>query len=93
VTDPDVPRAEWASRTAFAEAAEALRIPSDLVVAAVATAPDRVMTLWTPTGEDDAPLYSTTLGRDADGVLVPMGEPTLVADSFAGWLRQAGFPE
>lgn len=69
---------EWRGRTDFAEFAEALDIPSDLVLA---VNPQHDKLLGTrlfvvfSRPADETLLYTAWLARGADGVLVVMGEP------------------
>jgi len=68
----DVPnfRAEWTDRTdpAMAEAAEALGIPTDMVMAYVWLSDDRMLAMFTPP-EDEDEVWGGLLERDGDGIL------------------------
>ncbi len=60
-------RTEWTDRTAFAEIAEALGVPTDMIMAVHS---DGVV-LWTDNADDDdEPIWFARVGRDADGVMV-----------------------
>jgi hypothetical protein len=68
-------RVEWGRGPDFAEVAEALRIPTDQIVGMLATEGSGDVTAMYSTGSGDAPpVYAARLRRDADGVLVPVGE-------------------
>lgn len=61
-------RTEWVGRTEVAEVAEALGVPSDMIMAVSSEG----VVLWTYPHEmdDDGQIWSATLGRDADGIIV-----------------------
>lgn len=94
MSDPEKPRVEWTRRadSAIAEAAEAVGVSTDGVLAATESPSGGLIVLWTETGDDDAALWSSSFVRDADGVFVQSGERVLVAESVGDWLRRAGPP-
>jgi hypothetical protein len=70
---PDRYSVEWRRRTAFAEVADALGIPTDQVMAAMPAQGGQPWTvLYTPERSDspDAEVFAAHLDRDAGGVLV-----------------------
>ena len=69
-------KVKWQSRTFFAEVAEALKIPTDQILAAWRKEDDGpVFVLYSTDAIVPDPLiYEATLGSE-DGVLVPVGEP------------------
>jgi hypothetical protein len=60
------PRAHWAKRTEFAEVAESLAIPSDLVIAAMGA---QGVTYVFFSLTDEGEWWSAVLYRDDDGIL------------------------
>lgn len=67
----------WASRVEFVEYAEALGVATDAIMA-VAASPDddTTMVLFTPDPEQYPPvILGVKLGRQSDGVLVPLDAP------------------
>jgi hypothetical protein len=71
---------EHRGRSAFAEVAEALGIPTDHIMGTVTAGPRRVLVLYTPSLEGtNPPVYRQMLQRTGwGGVYRPMGEPEVV---------------
>lgn len=66
--------AEWKSGPAFAEVAEALGINTNQVL--LATVDHGIMiVLYTPDVDGRPPLWRAEMQRDADGLIVVMGDP------------------
>lgn len=61
-----MPRTRWAGRQHFTEVAEALKIPNDLVIAAM-DADGQTYAFFSLT--DEGEWWSAILSRDADGIL------------------------
>ena len=60
-------RTEWTDRTAFAEIAEALNVPTDMIMAVHSDG----IVLWTDNADvDEEPIWYARVGRGADGVMV-----------------------
>lgn len=73
MTDEPGYRAEWASRTKFAEVAEVVGVPTDCIMAAVET--EGRVTVMFSRPEDETVVYGQAFRRDADGVLHAASEP------------------
>lgn len=72
------PRVKWTGRTDFAEAAEALKIPTDQVMAVTLRDDGRLTVMWSDGVDDDAPICASVLARDRQGV------PVVVANRMLG---------
>lgn len=70
---------EWQRGPAFAEYAEALKINTSQVFAASPFDQSHIFVLYTPDPEGRPPVWQAMLARDADGLLVVKGEPTVSA--------------
>lgn len=62
----------WEGRSAFAEYAEALNVQTDEIAVVIARG-DRFVAIFAEHGDEEG-AWVATLGRDADGILVEMGE-------------------
>jgi hypothetical protein len=90
----DEPNIEWRGRVDFAEFAEALGIPSDLVMAVTPRQHGGVqafVVLYTRPDDRGKPpeVWAQVLTRDADGVFERRGEPEVVPDFLADVERAA----
>lgn len=79
----------WANRDTFAEVAEVLRVPTDLVMAAAPRADGSVFVMWTPNRGDLTGVVTALLSPDADGVLVMVGQPRRVPFDVREAIRAA----
>jgi hypothetical protein len=84
---------EWRGRMDFAEVAEALGVPSDMVMAVQSTG----VAIWTEGVADDDPMWWARIGRDSDDVIVVgpriiFGTVGELNDRLADAMREA-FPE
>lgn len=70
-------RYEWRKSSDFAEYAEALKINTSQIMAASVADQSHIVILYTPDLEGRPPVWQAALGRDADGILVVKGEPTI----------------
>jgi hypothetical protein len=73
-------RAEWRGKADLAEYAEALGIETKLIMAVQPS--DPTIVVYTPeldesNLDDPGPIMFASLARDADGILVVMGEPSV----------------
>lgn len=78
----------------FAEVAETLKVPTDHIMA-MREGGEGFLVLYTPSLPDDLdPLtdnpdvYSVSLRRDSDGILVRFGEPSLMPGAWENIRRQ-----
>jgi hypothetical protein len=81
-------KTEWKSGPDFAEMAEALRIRTTQIMAAYFNGEGRLTVIYTPELEEDdldpgTPLYVARLERDADRILMLVGEPILTEFDWA----------
>jgi hypothetical protein len=74
------PNYEWKHRAEFAEIAESLGIPTDLIMAALPYR-NRVTVMFTPTGEPDSPVWAAVFRRGEGRLLKQVGPMRLVAPS------------
>lgn len=72
----NMPNPRWADRTEFAETAEAIGVPTNLVMTVLIHPDGRAAALFTKTDEatDETMVYGAGLTRDADGILHATGE-------------------
>lgn len=78
----------WQDRVAFAEVAEVLGVPTDHIMGK-SVVDSRVAVMWTPDTSDLTNILGAVLDRDADGVLVMVGQPAKVEADIQGAIRDA----
>lgn len=75
------PTPEWKTRTAFAEMAEAIGVPTDMIMGIYGQPADAVIVIYTPAWDEQnweqIPVLWVQLKRDARGVF-QKGEPMQV---------------
>jgi len=59
-------RVEWVGRADMAEVAEAIGVPTDLIMAVHSTG----AVIWSDGVDDDSNMWWAVIGRDADGLIV-----------------------
>ena len=79
--------AEWKKAHAFAEIAETLGVRTDQILAAIVNPGMPAFAAYT-TDADETLLFTQLLARDADGILVRLGEPTARPGAWEEIARQ-----
>lgn len=73
-------RAEWRKAPDFAEVAEALKVNTSQIVAAMALSEKHVMVIFTPDEDDHQNVFVVGTTRDDDGILRQASEPDEMPD-------------